>query len=65
MKTLSEKYAFMYGELSVNAEVFSSVVIDYLESDDYTINKQFTYEDIFFYLIGHSIMNYQKKNNIN
>ena len=33
MKTISEKYAFMYGELSVNAEVFSSVVIDYLESD--------------------------------
>lgn len=39
--------------------------IDYLESDDYTINKQFTYEDMFFYLIGHTIMNYQKKNNIN
>ena len=39
--------------------------IDYLESDDYTINKQFTYEDKFFYLIGHTIMNYQKKNNIN
>ena len=36
--------------------------IDYLESDDYTINKQFTYEDIFFYLIGHTIINYQKKN---
>lgn len=36
MKTLSEKYAFMYGELSVNAEVFSSVVIDYLESDSDT-----------------------------
>ena len=34
MKTLSEKYAFMYGELSINAEVFSSLVIDYLESDN-------------------------------
>lgn len=35
--------------------------IDYLESDDYSINKKFTYEDIFFYLIGHTIINYKKK----